>query len=171
MTVWRLTTTKTRERLGSLPRGWRARYPDLGQRHLVSTIGGNEPVWSRDGATIYFRNGNGVFGVDIDTEAGFRAGQPELMFEGPYFLDFPGSGSRNYDVAPDGRFFVIEHGLRDAGAINALHSSVRRARSAAQRGYRRRWRRGQFHFGRSRRCGGRFGAGAGNPRDAQRPGP
>ncbi len=36
-----------------------------------------------------------------------EASRPELLFDGPYTVDL--SGHQRYDVAPDGRFLMVEN--------------------------------------------------------------
>jgi len=48
----------------------------------VSTDGGVEPLWSPAGKELFYRNGNGVFTVDVQTEPGFAFGNVQKLFEG-----------------------------------------------------------------------------------------
>ena len=43
--------------------------------------------------------------VPIQTSPSFNAGKPRLLFEGRFQAGFP--GQPNYDVAPDGRRFLM----------------------------------------------------------------
>ncbi|HEX8028189.1 MAG TPA: protein kinase [Vicinamibacterales bacterium] len=83
-------------------------YPEPGQRRQVSVEGGNHPVWRRDGRELFFRNGNRVFGVSMDTARGVRLGRPSLLFDRRYLLEW-----NSYDVAADGRFLMIKAGAPD----------------------------------------------------------
>ena len=84
------------------------RFPDLGQRVSVSTAGGRQPLWSRDGRELFYRSRAGVMAVPVDTGPNFSAGEPEVLFEDRYFLFL---SRRTYDVAPDGqRFLMVKHG-------------------------------------------------------------
>jgi dipeptidyl aminopeptidase/acylaminoacyl peptidase len=80
-------------------------FPAMDARAQVSTEGGHEPVWSRDGRTIYFRNGNALLSASV--EAGPRpvVGRPKALFEGTY-ADGAG-GLAGFDVSADGRRFVM----------------------------------------------------------------
>jgi TolB protein len=86
---------------------WVMRYPD-GAPVRVSRGGGIEPVWSRDGRELYFRQGAAMMAVPIDTSGETLAFEPavELFTADAYFLS-PGSFIRSYDVAADGRFLMI----------------------------------------------------------------
>ena len=83
-------------------------YPGPDPRKLVSTNGGTEPVWARDGRELFYRSGPGMFAVRIDVE-GERVmpRSPELLFGGPYAVDPLVGVNPNYDVASDGRFLMV----------------------------------------------------------------
>jgi serine/threonine-protein kinase len=88
---------------------WVKAYPGDDPPVLVSIGGGKEPVWSRNGRELFYRNGNQLFAVPLTTEPTLRAGKPALLFEAPYsygYLDWV----LNYDVAPDGRFLMVKEG-------------------------------------------------------------
>jgi len=72
----------------------------------VSSTGGEEPHWSKDGRELYFRAGNRMMVTSIDRGAAFHAGTPRLLFEGVYNLR--SDSLRSYDVDPvSGRFLMI----------------------------------------------------------------
>lgn len=75
-------------------------YPDAGSRVRISTDGGTEPVWRRDGRELFYRSHDRMMSVSIQTEPSFRAGEPETLFEQPFQLDQ--WGNANYDVSLDG---------------------------------------------------------------------
>src|SRR5262245_23077425 len=82
-----------------------ADYPDMANRVVVSTGGGNWPVWSPDSREVFYRRGNDVMAAPVETVPALRAGAPHRLFTGPYAgVD----GDRKFDVAPDGRFLMIE---------------------------------------------------------------
>jgi dipeptidyl aminopeptidase/acylaminoacyl peptidase len=71
----------------------------------VSTAGGREPVWSKRGDELFFRQGQGVWAVQVRGASGPRVSEPIALFSGEFdqrylFL-------ANYDVAADGRFLMI----------------------------------------------------------------
>ncbi|MFQ5745416.1 MAG: hypothetical protein ACE5HV_17825, partial [Acidobacteriota bacterium] len=83
-------------------------YPETGSRFRISSDGGTEPLWRRDGRELFFRNGDRMMAVAIETEPSFRAGRPETLFESAFVLDQ--FGNPNYDVSPDGRRFLMIEG-------------------------------------------------------------
>ena len=88
-------------------------FPGPGGKRQISTEGGNEPVWSRNGEELFYRNGNQMMAVEITTEPTFSAGTPSILFEGAFRR---GSVLRaDYDIAPDGqRFVMLQQGGTDA---------------------------------------------------------
>jgi serine/threonine protein kinase/Tol biopolymer transport system component len=80
-------------------------YPGPGGKWQVSTEGGTEPVWNRNGRELFYRNGDKMMAADISTESGFAAGKPRMLFQGKY-VPTPAT-SANYDVSPDGQRFLM----------------------------------------------------------------
>ena len=81
-------------------------FPDFGAKAQISDDGGAEPVWSRDGRRLYYRNGSSVMVVEIDPATRARVGEARRVVDGPYQ---PGAiaGLPNYDVAADGALLLI----------------------------------------------------------------
>ena len=61
------------------------KYPGLGRGERVSRGGGREPVWSRDGTELYYRNGDQMMAVPISTEPDLQIGEPSVLWERRYF--------------------------------------------------------------------------------------
>ncbi|MGD9345893.1 MAG: hypothetical protein PVH84_08535 [Candidatus Aminicenantes bacterium] len=70
----------------------------------ISTDGGKDPVWSRTGQELFYRNGDKMMTVDIVTEPEFSPANPRLLFEGTYTW---AGRARSYDIAPDGQHFLM----------------------------------------------------------------
>jgi Tol biopolymer transport system component len=91
-------------------------YPGSGKRVPVSTDGAAEPAWSRDGKELFYRSGPGgsrmmsvsykVSGTDFIPE------NPVMLFQGAFLSTTP---ARMYDVAPDGRFLMVQPISAQAG--------------------------------------------------------
>jgi serine/threonine-protein kinase len=76
-------------------------------KRQVSVEGGIEPIWNPRGGELFFRSGNRIMGVAIQTEPVLTLSRPRVIFEGSYKWASSAFGSRNYDVAPDGQKFVV----------------------------------------------------------------
>jgi serine/threonine-protein kinase len=85
-------------------------YPDADRaRWQVSAGGGRQPLWSRDGRELFYRDfAGGLLSVPIARDATFLAGRPHTILENRSYV---GGGrsltARTYDVSPDGRRFLL----------------------------------------------------------------
>jgi serine/threonine-protein kinase len=79
-------------------------FPEPSGRWLISEGGGREPLWSRDGRELFYRNGNKLISVAVETDSVFRKGSQEVVLEGDYN---PIDNKANYDIHPDGEYFVL----------------------------------------------------------------
>ena len=73
----------------------------------VSTGPGNEPVWSRDGRELFYRDDDRMMVVDVVLGPDATVGTPRVLFEGRFATDPSGVGIANYDVALDGQSFIM----------------------------------------------------------------
>jgi eukaryotic-like serine/threonine-protein kinase len=83
-------------------------FPGAGARWPISTDGGSQPVWARNGRELYYRNGDRTMAVAVTTVPTFGANKPELLFEAKAYSDPP-----SFDVTPDGEFLMVEPGESD----------------------------------------------------------
>jgi serine/threonine-protein kinase len=82
-------------------------FPGLGGKWQVSSGGGTEAAWSRDGRELFFRSVNRMMVVEIETSPRFTVSQPQVLFDGDFHVSRTG---RSYDVSLDGkRFLMIQH--------------------------------------------------------------
>ena len=88
-------------------------FPSGDGRWPISNGGGTQPLWARNGRELFYRHGNTVLSVPVETTATFRAGTPTTLFEGSYFSPSVGLAGRTYDVSPDGQRFLM---IKDAPA-------------------------------------------------------
>ncbi len=71
----------------------------------VSSEGGREPLWSRDGRELFYRDGLRMMSVSVQTSGPLSPQRPKILFEGNYARD--PNGNPNYDVSLDGQRFVM----------------------------------------------------------------
>ena len=102
-------------------------YPGPGAKIQVSTEGGTDAVWKRNGGELYYRDGDKMMWVEVNTSGSFRASKPKLLWTGRYAHGMgsvcgpPGTTSSNYDVAPDGqRFLMVKHDEVAPAQINVV---------------------------------------------------
>jgi serine/threonine-protein kinase len=79
-------------------------FPGPGPKWLLSTDGGTDPVWSRDGREVFYRHENGLMAVGVTTSDTLSASRPRPVVESRFEEEDNGP---NYDVSPDGRWFVV----------------------------------------------------------------
>jgi hypothetical protein len=88
-------------------------WPGPGPKIQISSEGGMDPMWRRDGKEIFYRNASKMMAVPVSTQASFQAGRPQLLWEGEYTLGLSSScGLRgvtftSYDVSLDGQRFLM----------------------------------------------------------------
>jgi Tol biopolymer transport system component/tRNA A-37 threonylcarbamoyl transferase component Bud32 len=95
-------------------------FPGPGGKYNISTDGGTEPVWARNGKELFYRRADQLMAVEINTDSTFSAGKPKRLFEGPYVRNV---GRVSYDVSPDGqRFLMLKAGEEEQASsqINVL---------------------------------------------------
>ena len=78
--------------------------PGPGGRRQISSDGGEEPRWVRNGREITYRNGSKMMSVPVQTQPAFQVGRPVELFDGKFDRGF---GVAGYDVAADGQSFVM----------------------------------------------------------------
>jgi Tol biopolymer transport system component len=94
------------------------RYPELDGKVPISTDGGSHPQWSHNMRELFYRRGSALMAVTIDTNRGFRAETPRLLFSDGRYVG--AGGDLTFDVAPtDDRFLMIQN--EDAAASRQLH--------------------------------------------------
>lgn len=88
---------------------------------------GHMPVWTPDGTSLIYRDGDAYFKVPVSTTSGFRAGRPQLLVRGPFLSMF----AWNHDITADGRLLVMinspEQEARSLGLITGFPALVQRA--------------------------------------------
>jgi Tol biopolymer transport system component len=83
--------------------------PGPGGRRQVSSDGGEQPRWVRNGREIVYRNGTKMMSVLVQLPV-FQAGKPLELFDRKFDR---GGAVAGYDVSPDGQTFVMTRSERD----------------------------------------------------------
>jgi Tol biopolymer transport system component len=84
--------------------------PGPGGRRQISTDGGEQPRWLRNGREIVFRNGTKMMSAPLQMQPGFRAEKPIELFDRKFDR---GAAVAGYDVSPDGQTFVMTRSERE----------------------------------------------------------
>jgi serine/threonine protein kinase/Tol biopolymer transport system component len=92
---------------------------DSGGRWLVSTSGGDSPLWSRDGRELFYRNGDAVMAVPVKTGPSFSIETPKTLFHGTYISAgfFVNTLELSpWDISLDGKRFLMMKEPRTAAS-------------------------------------------------------
>ena len=86
-------------------------FPDVNTgRWLISTSGGNTPLWSPNGRELYYHIGDTAMAVPVETESTFKAGKPTVLFHGTPNIRSTGVDLTDFtywDISPDGKRFLM----------------------------------------------------------------
>jgi hypothetical protein len=91
-----------------LPQVYVQPFPPSGAKYQITTTGAHDPLWSPDGRQILYLadradGDHRLMSVDVRTESGFAVATPALVFEPIWDV----GGGWAYDIAPDGRSFIV----------------------------------------------------------------
>ncbi len=75
-------------------------FPNGANKWLISTSGGSQPRWRRDGKEIFYLEQRQLMAVSVTARPRFSPGTPAKLFESPLL-------SIGYDVSADGTRFVV----------------------------------------------------------------
>jgi WD40 repeat protein len=90
-------------------------FPKPGSRIRVTTAGGTEPRWRRDGSELYFRRGSGIHAARFQIGSSTTAAPSAPLFDA-------GAAVRSYDVSPDGRFLLnLPAPMQTPSSITLVH--------------------------------------------------
>src|SRR6185436_10879148 len=89
-----------------------------GGKWQISNGGGDRPRWSRNGRDIVYRCGKRMMAARVTIGASLTVDRPRVLFEGEF--EEGGDCTPNYDIAPDGRFLMIEPSRDPGPAVSQL---------------------------------------------------
>ena len=88
-------------------------FPELGRKVPVSVEGGTDPLWSKDGSEVFFRNGSSMMTVSIQLQPDLRLSPPTMLFEA--------DDMRYVCLDADGDAFLVRTRDPDSGIQTDLH--------------------------------------------------
>jgi Tol biopolymer transport system component len=84
--------------------------PGPGGRRQISSEGGEQPRWVRNGREIVYRNGTKMMSVPVQVRPDLQIGKPIELFDRKFDR---GAAVSAYDVTSDGQTFVMTRSERD----------------------------------------------------------
>jgi dipeptidyl aminopeptidase/acylaminoacyl peptidase len=84
-------------------------FPVSAQKWQISTQGGSQPQWSRDGKELFFLSPSlDLMSVEIRTPSRFETGVPRMLFHTTIPRELGNVEGRNqYAVDRDGNFLIV----------------------------------------------------------------
>jgi hypothetical protein len=89
-------------------------FPGPGPKVAMSTGGGIQPAWSRDGRELFYRQDDAMMVVAVGSDP-TRAGTPRPLFDFPATIFGTDQNRVEYDIAADGRFLAVRSNNRSGG--------------------------------------------------------
>ena len=96
-------------------------YPDGRGKWQITTSGGAEPRWGRDGNSLFYTRDGALWKTPISRALGVSIGAPSRVFSGAA-IDV--ALERGYDLAPDGRLVVVRELDREKSALTIVQNWV-----------------------------------------------
>jgi eukaryotic-like serine/threonine-protein kinase len=93
-------------------------FPSAGGKLQISSDGGTEPRWNRNGRAIFYREADRMMEVAVEMHPDVSIGRPRLVFEGAY-QDV--GAVLDYDVAPDSERFLMLKASETNASYMHLH--------------------------------------------------
>jgi serine/threonine-protein kinase len=93
-------------------------YPGPDQKKQLSTQGGTQPLWNKNGKELFYRDVNKMMVVDVMTSPTLMVSAPRQLFEQRYA--FLTATIPNYDISADGQRFVMVKDESGAGRLNVV---------------------------------------------------
>jgi Tol biopolymer transport system component len=92
-------------------------FPNSEGKWQISTNGGMEPSWRKDGKELFYVSGNELFAVDVRTEtSAFEPGIPKPLFK----VNLEARIRRRYQVASDGQRFLLNEPIQASSPITVV---------------------------------------------------
>ncbi len=106
-------------------------FPGPGGRVQVSSGGGSEPVWSRDGRRLFYRANGHLMAARIAPGDGFAIAGRDTLFADSF--QFAPNPHANYDVMSDGSHFVFLKSASEGSMVVVTNwNAAVRARMASR---------------------------------------
>ena len=94
-------------------------FPSGGRRWKISSNGGRRVRWSRDGAELFYVQGQDLMSVRVSTTGDLNPSRPSRLFSWPG-LAAGSLDNASFDVSRDGRRFLVIDTPVTRGSINVV---------------------------------------------------
>ena len=94
-------------------------FPSGGAKLQISTEGGVQPIWSRSGRELFYRQGAKIMSVSLTMNPTPSASKPV-----PFFSLASRASLRSYDITPDAQHFILIQPSERLAAPTELHLVV-----------------------------------------------
>jgi Tol biopolymer transport system component len=92
-------------------------FPSAETKWQVSTRGGEEPRWRRDGKELFYVSPDGkMMSVPVKTGDSFEAGSPVMLFQTERRKPVAAQDVFSYDVSAEGKRFLVITRVDEANA-------------------------------------------------------
>ena len=98
---------------------WVRPFPGPGSPVRVSSAGGHDPVWSRNGKELFYQEGTKLMVAAVLSTSPMQLQTPTMLFDGG-FVAWEQNAPRTYDVTADGRFLMVEPSPRESQRFNVV---------------------------------------------------
>ena len=115
-------------------------WPGPGPKIKISSGGGTDPIWSRNGKELFYRNGDKMMVVAVENLTTGRPSKPRGLWTGNYSHGMssscgpPGTTEANYDVTGDGEHFLMVKDLDEGAASTRIVVVLNFAEELRKRG-------------------------------------
>ena len=109
-------------------------FPGPGARTQVSSKGGREPIWSRDGRRLFYREGEQLVAANVRTAQGVSVASRDVLFRDRFIR---GAYHANYDAMPDGAHLLLLEPAEES-QLMVVHNWADEARQRLRAGASRR---------------------------------
>jgi hypothetical protein len=93
-------------------------FPSVNAKWQVSTNGGSEPRWRRDGKELFFLAPDAtLMATPVILGTTFQAGTPVQLFQLHRRVSVPSFDLFSYDVSPDGQRFLVATRIDESNAV------------------------------------------------------
>ena len=82
-------------------------FPNKSKKVQITSEGGEQPLWAKDGKQLFYRRQDEVWAVDIQSTGDFKAGKPHRLFRKPESWRGAGGVIRDYDLDLNSTRFLM----------------------------------------------------------------